>query len=141
MPRYTPEVAKAKAEKLIKSYNRNGLNQSALARELGVTSEAINQRLKKKPVLDTLQAYINSPKLKNRLIKVAQDALSAYHEKRVKNKDGEIKLKKIPDHDTRHKYWHDLVTAGGVLKPSDSGGIKIINIVHAYRKEKNAADT
>jgi len=61
MPRYTKETAEAKAAILIKPYIRNGLDQSKTARELGVTSEAINQRLKRKPVQDYLRRFIDSP--------------------------------------------------------------------------------
>ena len=112
MPKYTKETAEAKANLLIKPYIRNGLNQSATARELGVTSEAINQRLKRK------------------LVSVAQEALRATRITKKGNK---------PDHDARHKYWHDLVTAGGVLKNDGaSGGVKIVNIIHNYREKKDA---
>ncbi len=132
MPRYTPEVAEAKAKNLIKPYIRNGLNQSALAKELGVTSEAINQRLKRKPVQDALRRYIDSPKLKAKLIKVAEEGLSANKviSCNVIANDGEgmkdaNSMTKdfidVPDHQSRHRFWHDLVTAAGVLKINDNG--------------------
>ena len=133
MPRYTKETAEAKAALLIKPYIRNGLDQSKTARELGVTSEAINQRLKRKPVQDYLRKFIDSPQLKRRLVTVAQEALRATRITKKGNK---------PDHDVRHKYWHDLVTAGGVLKNDGAaGGVKIVNIIHNYREKKDAGST
>ena len=131
MPRYTKETAEAKARLLIKPYIRNGLNQTLTAKELGVTSEAINQRLKRKPVQDALRNWIESPILKRKLISVAQAALRA---NRMTKKGSK------PDHDARHKYWHDLVTAGGVLKNDGNPGVKIVNIIHNYR-EKNAGSS
>ena len=132
MPRYTKETAEAKANLLIKPYIRNGLNQSATAKELGVTSEAINQRLKRKPVQDALQRYLNSPKLKEKLIKVANEGLSANKviSCNVIANDGEgmkdaNSMTKdfidVPDHQSRHKFWHDLLTAAGVLKETGKG--------------------
>lgn len=128
MPTYSKKKAELRAELLVKPLLRNGLNEAAVAREQGVSRQAINQRLKHKPVQDALRKFIESPELKRRLITVAQEALCA--------KKHTLRGVK-PDHDARHKYWHDLVTAGGVLKSNGEGGVKIINIIHAYRKEKN----
>jgi len=125
MPKYTSQTAALKAEKVVKSYSRNGFNQSATARELGVSQANISKRLQQKPVQDSLQKYINSPELKARLIAVAREALRA---KKYTKKGSK------PDHDARHKYWHDLCQAGGILKANGEGGVKIINIVHNYRK-------
>ncbi len=134
MPRYTPEVAKLKADSLTKLVLDNGLNQAAVARKLGCTRQNIQDKLAKKPVQDALQSFINSPKLKNRLIKVAQEALKAQTLKFKEDKNGKVHIKKCADHDARHKYWHDLLTAGGILK-NEGGGTKIINIIHAYRNK------
>ena len=131
MPKYTALTAERKAESLAKPFLRNNCNIAKTARELGVTPQAINQRLSHKPVQDTLQKYINSPELRKKLIAVAEGALKAqtYTKRGVK-----------PDHDARHKFWHDLITASGILKSPD-GGVKVINIIHAYRKEKNAGSS
>jgi len=112
MPKYKPETEKIKAKNLIKPYISNRLNQSALARQEGVTPSAINQRVNRKPVQDALQAYINSPKLKNKLIRISNAALDAKHYTKKGSK---------PDYDVRHKYWHDLLTAAGVLKINGNG--------------------
>lgn len=132
MPRYTAETARRKALSLVKPLIANGFNESALARQEGVTPQAINQRLKKKPVQDVLRDFIDSPILKRRLINVANEALKAKRN---------TKKGLIPDHDARHKYWHDLVTAGGVLKNDGSGGVKIVNIIHNYRDKKDAGSS
>ena len=59
MPKYRPETAKAKATKLIKAYQKAGLSQTKLAKEEGVTKEAINQRLKKAPVQQTMAEILD----------------------------------------------------------------------------------
>ena len=142
MPRYTAKVAAIKADRLMKPYTRNGFNQSATARKLGITPSAVCQRLSKKPVQDALQRYINSPSLKRKLVSVANEALSATKGIRIalKDKNGKktFRITTGADHDARHKFWHDLCQAGGILKANGEGGVKIINIVHAYRKEKDA---
>lgn len=148
MPRYKKETAELKAKNLLKPYIKNNFNQTLTARQLGVTQEAISQRLKCKPVQDMLQRYINSPKLKKKLIQVAQDGLEANKviscNVIAKNGEGMSDANSmtkdfidVPDHQARHKFWHDLCSAGGILRTDgDNGGVKIINIVCAYRKEK-----
>jgi predicted transcriptional regulator len=128
MPRYTPLVAKAKAEKLIKDYTQKGFNQSRLAESEGVSQPAINQRLSKKPVRDTLQEYLDSPKLHKELENVAKEGL------RAKNF---TKRGMKPDHDARHKYWRDLMTSCGKLKMNGNGSsVSIFNVFYGYRKEQ-----
>jgi len=153
MPKYRPETAKMKAESLVKPLIRNGLNESKTARELGITPQAVNERLRHKPVQDALQRYINSPKLKKRLIEVAEEGLKAnkviscnviaLDGEGMKDANSMTKdFVDVPDHQSRHRFWHDLCHAGGILKTNGEGaGIKIINIVHAYRKEKDAGNT
>lgn len=132
MPKRKPgdKVVEAKiTETLVKPLLRHNFNQTEVARELGVTKQAVNQRLKQKAFQDALQKYINSPQLKARLITVAREALKA---KKYTKKGSK------PDHDARHKYWHDLCQAGGILKANGEGGVRIFNIIHAYRKTNNA---
>lgn len=146
MPKYTPEVAKAKAEKLTKDYIKNDLNQSRLARAKGISRQAINKKIKSPIVQDMLQKFMNSNKLKKAWIEIAIDGLQA--EKSISavilvNKKGEV-IKAddhggimIKDYFARHKYWHDLGLGMGILKTSNDndGGTKIINIIHAYRNK------
>ena len=130
MPKLKEHTAKLRALRLAKSLLDNGLNESKVARLEGVSKQAIHSRLKHLPVQDALRNWIDSPQLKKRLVAVAQEALSA---RRMTKKGSK------PDHDARHKYWHDLVTAGGVLKNDGAaGGVKIVNIIHNYREKKDA---
>ncbi len=146
MPRYRPETAKAKAKKLIKPYIRNGLNQTALAKQEGVTPSAINQRLQRKPVRDLIQKFLDSPKLDKALIAGAVDGLRADKDiscniiaqngEGLKDANSMTKdFVKVPDYNARHKYWHDLLVAKGKLKINGNGnGHSIVNIIYAYRK-------
>ena len=59
MPKYKPTTAKLKAKKLIKSYQRENLNQHQLARVEGVSQSAISQRLSKDPVQKTIIEMLN----------------------------------------------------------------------------------
>ena len=132
MPKYTPGVERIRARQVSKSFIKSGMNASAIARQRGTTPQNEAKKIRRQPVQDALQEYINSPKLKAKLIAVSNEGLSAkcYTKKGIK-----------PDHDARHKYWHDLCQAGGILKLNGEGGVKIINIIHAYRKENNADRT
>lgn len=132
MPRYRKETAELKAKAFTRLYVKKDLCQARVAEAEGVTRQAINARIKHLPVRDALRDWIDSPRLKRRLVDVAQKALRATRMTKRGNK---------PDHDARHKYWHDLVTAGGILKNDGGGGVKIVNIIHNYRKEKNAPNT
>ncbi len=140
MPRYRPETARIRAENLVKPLLANNLNEAAVARQQGVTRQAINQRLQRKPVQDALQRYINSPKLKKKLIEVAQEGLSANkviscnviapNGEGMKDANSMTKdFVDVPDHQARHKFWHDLCVAGGVLKTNgESEGNRIVII-------------
>jgi hypothetical protein len=132
MPRYTVEKERKRAERLVKPLIANGLNESALARQLGVTPQAINQRVNRKPVQDILQKFLNSPRLKNRLIKVAEEGLKA--DKVIScnviapngegMKDANSMTKDfvdVPDHQARHKFWHDLMVGAGAINNSENG--------------------
>jgi hypothetical protein len=59
MPNYKPEIKKARAKILAKDCIKSRLNQSTVARKLGVSHQAINQRIHRAPVQKTLQEMIN----------------------------------------------------------------------------------
>ena len=59
MPKYKPETAELKAKTLVKTCIKNGLNQNRIAKELGVSQQAIQQRLKHPAVQKELQKVID----------------------------------------------------------------------------------
>lgn len=146
MPKYRPETQELKAKNLTRLYARSGYNQSVLADRKGVTRQAINQQIKRKPVIDALQKFLDSPKLDKALIEVGIDGLRAEKDIscNVIAQDGEgmkdansmtKDFVKVPDYNTRHKYWHDLLVAKGKLKINGNGnGASVVNIIYAYRK-------
>ncbi len=130
MPKYTEKTARNRAISLVKPLIRNGFNESKTARELGITPQAVNERLRHKPVRDVLQEFLASDELKEELKKVAAEGLKA--------EQYDMIGKPHPAHSVRHRFWRDLLISTGNLKTDGSSGIKIINIIHAYRKENNA---
>ncbi len=134
MPKYRPETEKIKAKNLIKPLAKNNFNQTATARQLGLTPQTINEQFHRKPVQDILQRFFNSRKLKKTLIQVAKEGLAANKviSCNVIAPDGEgmkdansmtKDFVDVPDHQARHKFWHDLAVAAGGLKGE---GAKII---------------
>jgi len=123
VPNYKASTRKLRAKMVAKSCIKNRLNQSAVARQVGVSHQAINKQFHRKPVQDALQKFLDSPKLKRTLKKVAEQGLSA----RIKNKIA---------HKTRHKYWHDLMIAQGHLKINGNGhGNTLVLVQYGYRAE------
>lgn len=59
MPRLGPTVAKERAVKLVKVLNKHKGNQSAAARELGVTPQAVHDKTKQPIVQQVMQEVIN----------------------------------------------------------------------------------
>ena len=59
MPRYKPATAERKAKSLVKTCIENGLNENRIAKKLGISQQAVNQRLNRAPVQKTLQEVID----------------------------------------------------------------------------------
>jgi hypothetical protein len=144
MPKLKPQTERLKAISLTKPYIKSGFNQSEVARQRGVSRATINEQVNRKPVQDILQKFLNSPRLKNRLIKVAEEGLRA--DKVIScnviapngegMKDANSMTKDfvdVPDHQARHKFWHDLMVGAGAIKTDGSKGVSIVNIVLGYR--------
>jgi hypothetical protein len=126
MPRYTPQVAKLKAQRVSKSLIDNGLNASEVARLRGTTPQNEAKLARSKPVVDTLQEYLDSPKLKKELENVAVEGLKA---------NSTTRLGVLPNHDARHKFWRDLMIGCGKLKVNGTGtGASVVNIIYGYRR-------
>ena len=58
MPKLTPAVTKARAAKLVKTLQNKDFNQAAVARELGVSRQAIQDKMKQPEVQKTLEQVI-----------------------------------------------------------------------------------
>ena len=130
MPKQRVSTTKARASSLVKTCVKHGFNQSAVANELGVTPQAVSDRLSKPATQDALQKYLDSPKLKNKLIKVAEGGLDASMLSR--------KGRKIADHKTRHKFFHDLMVAtGGIKTDGNATGAKIVIVNYGHRADGN----
>jgi len=124
MPADLQEYREIKARNLVKSYIDNNCNQSAVARKVGTTSQAINQRLQTPLVKKTLADYLNKKFNKKYIQKKFQDGLEA---KKVvgflNNKvDGAQKVSdefvEVDDLHCRHKYLRTLLECGGHLNNS-----------------------
>ena len=114
---------KLRAKKLTKAYIKSGLNQKKLAKKLGVTRQTIHKKVHTKEVQDCLKNYLDSPELKEKLIKVAKQGLSANKFLVVKDL-----AKSVADHGVRHKYWHDLMNIKGHIKDAGTAPVNIFTI-------------
>ena len=133
MPRYRKQTAKIKAKNLTKTYIKHGLSQSAVARAQGVTPQAICQRMAKKPVTDILQQYLDSPSLRRKLIRAAEEGLAADD---IRLDVTGRKINTGADHNVRHKFWRDCMSACGALKESGkANSVTVLNIIHGYRND------
>lgn len=121
-----------KAAELTKLVLKHGCNQSAVAKELGVSKQAIQQRMKKKPVQDCLQRWLSSKELKSELIAVGREGLRA--KKPTLNNKGQVKLK--ADHFARHRYWHDLMVGSGGIKDNGASASVNIHLNYGYRRDR-----
>lgn len=145
MPKCKKSTELHKAKKLSKTYIESGLNQSEVARQKGVTSQAINQQVNSKLVQDILQKFLDSPALDKTLISVAKEGLAASRSmSTVKISDsGELEksIKSIPDHTARFRFWNGLMQAKGKIKQDGREvGIKILNVMLGYREPKKEID-
>jgi len=147
MPKYTKETESLKAKSLAKTCIENNLNQSAIARREGVSHQAVNQRVNRKPVQDCLRKYLESNKLKKKLEKVAEEGLGANRVISANITYGEADEKTndfidVPDHNARHKFWRDLMIVTGELKSNGNGNsISILNINYGYRSVDSSIRT
>jgi len=135
MPRYRPETAKAKAKKLAKAYSKAGFNQTRLAEKEGVTSQAINQRLKKAPVQRTLEEYLDKAFPKSYIQNKFKEGLEGnkvvgYLNNKV---EGTQKVSdefiEVPDLHCRHKYLVTLLEVQKIIKHNGNGHTGTGNVI------------
>lgn len=152
MPNYTKEIKEARAKLLVKSCISKGLNQSAVARAEGVSQQAINQRIHKPMVRSALQEAFRKVGISTRYkAKKFKELLEAKKiqdcDVFIKDENGKLKVNRnsndfieVEDNNARVATLRLLCQVEGDIKENGNGkgGVKIINIIHAYRKENNA---
>jgi transcriptional regulator with XRE-family HTH domain len=138
MPRLKTETAELRAANLTKSYIKNGMNQSAVARKEGVTASAINQRFKHLPTATPLQEALRkigiTTQYKARKFKELLEA--------TRLQSINFNIHRTPDNNTRSSILKLLCQVGKDIDGDKNGspGVKIVNIIHNYR-EKNAGSS
>lgn len=133
MPYLKPITAKLRAAQFTKAYIESGCNQTLLAKKEGVTSQAINQRFKKLPTQTPLQEALEKVGIttvyKAKKFKELLEAKKLHGERGIKTEDN-----------TTRSATLRLIcqVSKDIDSDKDSNSIKIVNIVHAYKKEENA---
>ena len=124
MPKLLPATEKLRTKNLVKSCIKNGLNQSELARQIGVSQQAINQRVNRAPVQKTLQAEINKC--------LSRAGISRSKVYRKLDEQLEAKDKGIfPDHIARDKAIGKCLNLMGHIKQvNDNGKGATVLILH-----------
>ncbi len=132
MPKYLPLTAKLKAQNLTKSLLQNNWNQAALARKEGVSRAAINQRISHLPTEQTLKEALRKAGI-NSVYKAKKfrELMEAKEHRTIRGK-----LKQVSDNHSRLGALKLVCEVDGDIKSAAEGGIKDINIIHAYRKDK-----
>lgn len=158
MPKQKKITKKLRAFDLTKPYIKSGFNQAKVARQRGVSRATINEQVHRKPTIDRLQKFLDSRKLDKRLIVVAEEGLAAnrvisaavvVHQNKPGSTEQEtpevmekladektVDFIDVPDHNARYKFWNGLMQAKGKIKQNGNGaGVKVINIIYAYRND------
>ena len=133
MPRLKKSTAKRRATKLTKTYIKNDCNQTKTAEELGITSQAVCQKLQQPIVKKTFaeimeKAGITDEKLAEKMDEGLESVkVIGYLHQYKQDKDGNTSKAKpeeavsnefidTPDMPTRHKYLTTALTILGHLK-------------------------
>lgn len=133
MPKLKTETAKFRALNLTKSLLANHLNQSAVARQEGVTKSAINQRMQHLPVRTPLQAAFRrvgiSTRYKAKKFKELLEAKKLQDcDVFIKDENGKLKVNRnsndfieVEDNNTRITTLRLLCQVEGDLKENGNG--------------------
>lgn len=134
MPNDKLKLKKDKAKALSKLYIQSGLNQAEVARQKGVTRQAIQQQVNNPLVQETLAELLKTEFNPSFIIKKfkqglnAQKVISAFvivksNDPTVKNKRADARSTdfiEVPDMDCQHKWFKTLLEAQEYLK--NNGG-------------------
>ena len=133
MPRLKPITEKLKAIILTKPYIQNGLNQSALARERGVSRATINEQVHKPAVRSALQEAFRKIGISTRYkAKKFKELLEAKRpiacDVFIRNENGKLKVNKnsndwieVEDNNARVATLRLLSQVEGDLKENGNG--------------------
>ena len=133
MPKLKDSTARFRTRKLVKSCVDNDFNQEAIARQEGVTQQAISQRLQKKPVRDALTKYFDSRKIAKKIAKRMDEGLDAM---KSVGKD------EVEDLHCRHKYINTYMQVTGRIKTNGNGGAnKTTVIIYGHRGNNRDSDS
>lgn len=105
MPRMKPKTAKARSQRLTNLYIKKGHNKAAVAREEGVTRQAIYHRMKRKPAQETLDEHIQ--KVAKR-VGINLNWLLTKYKKGANEAIKIIGFNKLPDWNTKRLYLRDI---------------------------------
>ena len=152
MPNYTKEEKENRAKLLVKSCLDKGLNQSAVAREKGISQQAINQRMHKPAVRSALQEAFRKIGISTRY--KAKKFKELLEQKKlqdcdifIKDENGKLKVNKnsndfieVEDGNVRLGALKLLCQVEGDLKENGNGkgGNIVIQII---RPENSNPDT
>ena len=134
MPKLRPYTAKARAVSLVKALSKNGMNQAKVARKLGVSPQAIQDRIKR-PAVQKVLAKINEDALKRVGVKMSKvyqcfnEALDANLSSSFK---GEIFPSDEPDHNIRLKTAVECLELTGRKKTAHSEDITKPTEIHVH---------
>lgn len=125
MPKTSPELAQAKAARVVKSLKKNNISLTETAKDLGVSPQAIQNQLDRNPyVKNLLQKFYEkldkagaTDEKSARVISEAMDA-----EKEVFNDDGQI-VGTSKDHATRLKANDQLLKLKRYIGDTDTPNI------------------
>ena len=141
MPKLSPELEKARALKVVKGLNRNNFNASALARESGVSPQAIAKKIKRPIVQKTLSDYLKKHFSQKYIKDKLREGLKANKVVGYLNNktEGVEKVSdefvEVPDFHCRHKYLVTLLECQGNIKSNGKNGDTHIHIT-IEQKEK-----
>lgn len=138
MPKHTDYIAKAKARRLTKLYAQKGLNQAAVAREEGVSRQAINQRIHKDAVIKTMSEILDRAGITDDfLAEKLKEGINAVECRFVK-KGKKFVLKNIKDFGTRHKYVVTALEVKKHIRTEEGDKQLVVHLDFGHRKKKEA---
>ena len=110
MPKREKKTAKVRAKQLVKTCLKHKMNQTDVAEELGVTKQAIQQRLQQPIVIKTFAEVMEKAGITDE--KLAEKMDEGLESVKVIGY-----LQQTPDMPTRHKYLTTALTIKGHLVP------------------------
>jgi len=135
---------------LLKLAVKHSYNRHAMARELGVSHQAVSQRLQQPFVKETFDEIMDKIGLSDEFVGkglmegcVANRVISANivitksDDPTVEDQEAHSKTKdftEVPDHPTRHKFFNTVLEVRQHIKRSNNApAVSIVNVNYGYR--------